>query len=176
MYIYKFTLNNTNRCYVGQTIQDPARRRLEHLSHSYRSEKTYHFHNALRKYGVENFTFEVIATTETIDELNQLEDKFINEFDSINNGFNIRTGGGNKTHRADSIERMREAQRSKHARRREENGGIETINKKSGYKFSKPHPKKGKESKKWSEEAKIRYSEVAKQRELKKRLAKGIEE
>ena len=172
MYIYKFTLNNTNRCYIGQTIQDPNRRRLEHISHSYHSPKSYHFHNALRKYGVNNFTFEVIATTNSIEALNLLEDKFINKFDSINSGFNIREGGGNKTHHHDSIQRMKEAQRLRHAKRREENNGVETINKKSGYKFSKPHPKKGKPSTKWSEEAKaahkIRMQEIANKRKANK--------
>jgi hypothetical protein len=30
MHIYKFTHIETGRCYVGQTIQQPNRRRLEH--------------------------------------------------------------------------------------------------------------------------------------------------
>ena len=67
---------------------------------------------------------------------------------------------------------MKEAQRLRHAKRREENNGVETINKKSGYKFSKPHPKKGKPSTKWSEEAKaahkIRMQEIANKRKANK--------
>lgn len=30
MYIYKFTHISTGKCYIGQTIQDPNRRRLAH--------------------------------------------------------------------------------------------------------------------------------------------------
>ena len=60
MHIYKFTHLASGRCYIGQTTQDPNQRRLEHISGSRYSEKTYHFHNALKKYGVEFFVFEVI--------------------------------------------------------------------------------------------------------------------
>jgi hypothetical protein len=61
MYIYKFTHIATDRCYIGQTIQSPNQRRLEHICDSKYTTKEYHFHNALRKYGVDAFTFEVIA-------------------------------------------------------------------------------------------------------------------
>jgi len=171
MYIYKFTHTENGKSYIGQTIQDPLQRRAEHLSHSKYSTKEYHFHNALRKYGIDSFTFDVIATATTLDELNLLEEQYVNEFDSINNGYNIRKAGGNKRHSPESIERMRVAQLERHAKRREENGGTETINKKSGYKFSAPHPKKGKPSTKWSEDAKaahkIRMQEIADRKKLK---------
>ena len=32
MHIYKFTHTESNRCYIGQTIQDPNHRRLEHIA------------------------------------------------------------------------------------------------------------------------------------------------
>lgn len=118
MYIYKFTHIATGRSYIGQTIQDPNRRRLEHVCHSNHSPKSYHFHNALNLYGIDAFSFEVIAEAPSLDELNSLEIEFINKFDSIANGFNIREGGGNKRHSPESIERMKEAQRAAHARRR----------------------------------------------------------
>jgi group I intron endonuclease len=125
MYIYKFTHIESGRSYIGQTIQDPNRRRLEHVCHSNHSPKTYHFHNALNLYSIDAFTFEVIANAESLEELNSLETKYINQFDSINNGFNIRDGGGNKLHSEESKERMRAAQRAAHARRRQQNGGVE---------------------------------------------------
>jgi group I intron endonuclease len=118
MHIYKFTHIETGKCYIGQTIQDPNRRRLEHIADSRHTTKTYHFHNALRKYGIDAFTFEVIDSTETLEDLNKLEEKYVLLFDSINNGYNIRNPGDNKTHNPASIERMRESQRKAHARRR----------------------------------------------------------
>ena len=74
MYIYKFTHKETNRCYIGQTTQSPNQRRLEHILDSRDAGKPYHFHNALRKYGEEAFTFEVIAEATSLDKLNLLEE------------------------------------------------------------------------------------------------------
>jgi len=143
MYIYKFTHLKTGRCYIGQTIQDPNRRRLEHICDSKYTSRTYHFHNALKKYGENAFSFEVIAEALTLDELNSLEEKYIKEFDSIANGFNIRNGGGNKTHHPDSIKRMREAQKAAHARRREHAGDKGWHRKDGGSMLGKKHPNKG---------------------------------
>lgn len=137
MHIYKFTHIETNRCYIGQTIQDPNRRRLEHICDSRYTTREYHFHNALRKYGIDAFTFEVIATANTLAELNLLEEQYIEQYNSINNGFNIRNGGGNKLHSEESKERMREAQRSAHARRRAEGKDTFTKTKKTaGWKWT----------------------------------------
>jgi hypothetical protein len=75
MYIYKFTHIDSGKSYIGQTIQNPNTRRLEHISGSRYTPKSYHFHNALRKYGVESFTFTVIAEATSLEELNSLEEK-----------------------------------------------------------------------------------------------------
>jgi len=174
MYIYKFTHIESNRVYIGQTIQDPNRRRLEHISGSKHSNKHYHFHNALKKYGVDAFLFEVIATADSLNELNLLEEKYVKEYDSIEKGFNIRNPGNNKTHSPESIERMKKSQLAAHVRRREQNGGVETTNKKSGYTFSKPHPKKGKPSTKWTEEAKDKHSARMAEYQKNKKLSKEL--
>jgi len=120
MHIYKFTHIETGRSYIGQTIQDPNRRRLEHICDSRHTPREYHFHNALRKYGIDAFTFEIIAEATTLVGLNSLEEQFVEQFDSINNGFNIRQPGDNKLHSEESKKRMSEAQKAAHARRRTE--------------------------------------------------------
>ena len=127
MHIYKFTHITTGRSYIGQTIQDPNRRRLEHIADSGYTSKEYHFHNAIRKYGIDAFTFDVISTATTLEELNLLEEKYVTQYDSINNGFNIRQAGGNKLHSAESKTRMSEAQKLAHATRRAE--GRDTFKK-----------------------------------------------
>lgn len=154
MHIYKFTHVESGRCYIGQTIQDTNRRRLEHINGSRHSDRTYHFHNALKKYGIDAFTFDVIAKASTLEELNRLEEQYVEEFDSISNGFNIRNPGNNKTHNLASIERMKESQRVAHARRREQNGGVE--------KHGTPRSHKGKTGMwKMSEETKQKQKESA---------------
>lgn len=143
MYIYKFTHIDSGRSYIGQTIQDPNQRRLEHINGSKYSTRTYHFHNAIKKYGIDSFIFEVIdSSASSLEELNILEEKYVMEYDSIINGFNIRNPGGNKTHNPESIERMRVAQKNAHARRREQ--GIDTWTRKDGgAMLGKSHPNKG---------------------------------
>ena len=137
MHIYKWTHIETNRSYIGQSIQSPNQRRLEHISGSRRVKKTYHFHNALEKYGIDAFSWEVISYADSIEELNLLEEKFINEYNSIENGFNIRNGGNNKTHSYESKLRMSEAQKLAHARRRINGGDTFTKTKKtSGWKWT----------------------------------------
>jgi group I intron endonuclease len=130
MHIYKFTHIESGKSYIGQTIQDPGRRRLEHISDSRHTNKSHHFHNAIRKYGIESFTFEVIDSAETIEDLNKLEEKYVLLFDSINNGYNIRNPGDNKTHNPASIDRMRDSQRKAHARRKKL--GTDTWTRKDG--------------------------------------------
>jgi group I intron endonuclease len=120
MHIYKWTHKDSGKCYIGQSIQHPNRRRYEHINDSKHSTKTYYFHNALRKYGIGAFTWEVIDTASSIEELNLLEEKYVLQYDSINNGYNIRQPGNNKKHSPDSIERMKEAQRLAHAKRKSE--------------------------------------------------------
>lgn len=161
MHIYKFTHNESNRSYIGQTIQDPNQRRLEHIADSRHKPRTYHFHNALKKYGIESFTFTVIAEAKTLEELNDLEEFYVNYYDSINNGFNIRFPGGNKTHNPESKKRMSVAQTKAHERRRKNQDGIEKH---------KTHIHKGKTNL-WtlSDETRLKMSIAAKNRKNKKR-------
>jgi group I intron endonuclease len=147
MVIYKFTNLLNKKSYIGQTIQNPNQRRLEHLAAT-KSIKNHKFYNALRKYGEDLFSFEIIAYGITLEHLNRLEEYFILEYDSIANGYNHRQGGSNRLHSKDSIEKMREAQRRAHARRREE--GRDTFiktKKTSGWKHSEESKAKRKE---WS--------------------------
>lgn len=120
MHIYKFTHIASGRCYIGQTVQNPNQRRLEHISDSKYTTKEYHFHNAIRKYGIDSFSFDVIAEANSLEELNLLEEKYVDQYDSINNGFNIRQPGGNKLHSEESKQRMSDAQKVAHARRKAE--------------------------------------------------------
>lgn len=95
MYIYKVTNNVTGKIYIGQTIRKPAHR---WKSHGRKWDKGY-LANSIRKYGKENFTFEVIACAFTRDYLNELECFFIKKFNCLApKGYNLESGGNaNKT-------------------------------------------------------------------------------
>lgn len=95
-HIYKITNVINNKIYIGQTSQVKFYERFNrHLSNA-RCNLEGFLYNAIRKYGHENFNFELIycCLDQTI--CNELEIHFINQFQSTNKkfGYNILIGGG----------------------------------------------------------------------------------
>lgn len=97
--IYKYTNNINNKVYIGQSI-DLQRRQYCHKSSAYNpnaEDYNSQFHQAIRKYGIENFSYEVIAEISN-DEyskqmLDDLEKYFIKYYNSFENGYNATPGG-----------------------------------------------------------------------------------
>lgn len=88
--IYKITNAANNKEYVGQTTQNIEKRYKQHLV----DKRNRHISNAIRKYGKENFTIELIATAKDQKELNDLEVLYVNKYNTIHpNGYNHRAGG-----------------------------------------------------------------------------------
>lgn len=81
------------RSYIGQTVKKLQRRINEHKCNS--KKPKFHFHNAIAKYGIDTFKWEVLQECESLEELNNAEVYWINKFNSIENGFNHREGGFN---------------------------------------------------------------------------------
>lgn len=95
--IYCYTNLINNKKYIGQTI-NPHQRFLQHKSSAFNEkDKDYDspLHRAFRKYGYENFKYEVLAEADTIEELNGLEIYYIAHFNTKENGYNIEMGGKN---------------------------------------------------------------------------------
>src|SRR5208282_6002188 len=60
-YLYRITDALNNKVYIGQTV-DNKKRWMQHKSYAKNPEKTgQYIHRAMNKYGVENFTFEIIG-------------------------------------------------------------------------------------------------------------------
>lgn len=96
--IYKATNLKNNKIYIGQTVSTIKHRMNGHFREA-RSEKrknTY-FHNAIEKYGEENFIFEELDSAITIEELNIKEKYWIENYNSTNKniGYNLDMGGTN---------------------------------------------------------------------------------
>lgn len=58
--IYKYTNKINGKIYIGLS-NDIQRRKNEHLTKANANDKVY-FHQAIRKYGINNFDFEVLET------------------------------------------------------------------------------------------------------------------
>ena len=96
-FIYVYTNKINGHQYVGQT--NNLRKRFNgHKSDSYNKNSTsynYPLHSAIRKYGLENFTFEVLESGLTPEEANEREKYWIKENKShiSQGGYNITFGG-----------------------------------------------------------------------------------
>ena len=106
MIIYKIENKINGKCYIGQTIESLQKRINRH---KYSNNHCYAIHNALKKYGIDNFDISVIDdTATTMDELNELEIKYIKEYNSLSpNGYNLTTGGMNHTSSEETLEKLR---------------------------------------------------------------------
>ena len=94
-YIYKITNKINKKIYVGQTKKYPQTRWNEHKRNSanpLHRNYEYPLYKAFRKYGIENFSFEIIEECEFIN-LDSKEIFWINFYDSYNNGYNQSLGG-----------------------------------------------------------------------------------
>lgn len=105
--IYKVTHSVSGRIYIGQTYSHKNKtleqllenRKTRHLRLA-RSDmdKKAHFHHALNLYGIESFTWEIVAVSTSVHELNRMEADLIESCQSSSdvNGFNTRIEGENK--------------------------------------------------------------------------------
>ena len=88
MLIYKITNKFDGKLYVGQTQRTVEERFTEH------QKADSYIGCAIRKYGAESFTVEVIETCETIEQLNEREIFWIATFNcKYPNGYNLTDGG-----------------------------------------------------------------------------------
>lgn len=95
--IYKITNLINNKCYIGQSVDIEKRFRQHKNNYDNKNEPSYDYHlyRSIRKYGIENFKFEIIEECD-YEKLNERETYWIDYYDSYNNGYNETLGGGGK--------------------------------------------------------------------------------
>ena len=93
MIIYKVTNRINGMSYIGQTIFDLDKRKAQHMSAASGNKDKYYFHSALRKYGIDNFNWDIIEKCGDIEELNRFEIYYIGYFDTYSKGYNMTIGG-----------------------------------------------------------------------------------
>lgn len=88
-YIYVITNKINGKQYVGQTARDVETRFLEHCSEKKGYSK---LHNAIQKYGWQNFYVETLEEI-PLSDLNEREVYWINKLQTRDKGYNIAIGG-----------------------------------------------------------------------------------
>lgn len=99
VYIYKITNLINNKIYIGQTINIEERWR-HHREIPYRKnskERNRPLYRAIKKYGLDNFKFEIIDEVGNLEIANEKEIYYISKFNSSidENGYNLELGGNN---------------------------------------------------------------------------------
>jgi group I intron endonuclease len=101
--IYKY-ISPSNKVYVGMTIDENGRK-YQHEREAINFRTNSAFHKSIRKYGFENFVYEVLfeyvgEKNKVVEKLCEKEREYIKKFNSLNKakGYNLVDGGtgGNK--------------------------------------------------------------------------------
>jgi group I intron endonuclease len=113
-YIYKITNSVSGKCYIGETTcKNPEERWRRHKETIRRGVGCPALRDAVQKYGIDAFRFEVIRTC-SLEERFDIERETIKEYNSVApGGYNILPGGAGggflgKKHKAESIVKMKE--------------------------------------------------------------------
>jgi len=93
IYLIKNLINN--KAYIGQSIR--VKYRLSEHIQNVKNKKNCILYNAINKYGLKNFEFNIIDFANNIDSLNEKEIQYIQQYNSNNRkfGYNIEEGGRN---------------------------------------------------------------------------------
>lgn len=94
MIVYSATNKVNNKSYIGQTGYTLEFRRKVHLDNSKSGRDNLYFYNAIRKYGEDNFVWQVLCKCSTKQELVKMEMYYIRYYSTvIPNGYNLTFGG-----------------------------------------------------------------------------------
>lgn len=88
--IYKITNSITGKIYIGQA-QNLKRRIAEHGWQCKQSSGSFYFHNAIKKYGYENFYAELLEKVDDLKLLNEREQYWMDFYKSYNKKFGYNT-------------------------------------------------------------------------------------
>ena len=82
----------TGKSYIGQTTLTLEKRKAKHLQNS-QTDLDSRFYQAIRKHGIDSFEWEIVEEVET-ENLDEREIYWINEFNTLFEGYNMTIGGG----------------------------------------------------------------------------------
>lgn len=91
-FIYKIENNLNHKVYIGKTERSNQNRRWQEHKNEFSKDRSYNraLYRAMRKYGIENFTFTVLEETDSPEEREQ---EYIQLYNSFHYGYNETLGG-----------------------------------------------------------------------------------
>ena len=90
--IYKITNKINGLIYIGCTINSLEQRFSEHLYRCFKTDYKSKLYNSMKKYGQENFSIDLIVECD-VNVIYETEKKYIEQYNSYNNGLNATIGG-----------------------------------------------------------------------------------
>ena len=90
--IYKIECLVTKKVYIGQTVQNPPIKRwLDYYGEINNSSNELYLYRAIRRFGIENFTFQILEIDISLEDLNKKEVEYIEKYKSNNSkyGYNL---------------------------------------------------------------------------------------
>jgi len=114
--IYKITNLVNDKCYVGQTIQTLKKRKRGHIQYFLKQRNDYlaPIYLAFKKYGLDNFKWEVLEENIPLkgkNNLNEREKFWGNYYNALSpNGYSLILGNGNENGYSDELRKMRSIQ------------------------------------------------------------------
>lgn len=110
-YIYKITNTENGKIYIGQT-NNPDLRWSQHKSNAKYNRGNQVITKAIIKYGVKLFKFEVIATCNTKEHVDFIEEKIIKQYGSCTpKGYNVDSGGNTSQRTPEILQKISESLR-----------------------------------------------------------------
>ena len=110
MLIYQAKNKINGKIYIGQTVGNLNSRKAAHLSNAKAGRYDSYFYKTIRKYGSENFIWEVLEECENREELNEREEYWIKKLNTLApSGYNLESGGKNFSVHEETRMKMREA-------------------------------------------------------------------
>ena len=116
--IYCFTNLINNKKYIGSTINDPNKRYSQHLynaTHSNAHQYNYPLYQAIRKYGIENFKYEILKQIDCSEqEIRNIEHEYIIKYNTLSpNGYNQTLDTNHPIGEETSYQKMSNTKREK---------------------------------------------------------------
>lgn len=93
MVIYRATNKVNGKMYIGQTKRELSIRINEHINDALLGKYNFWFHKAIKKYGHNNFEWDILCECLSPHDLNDKEIYYVDLYDTYNKGYNMTKGG-----------------------------------------------------------------------------------